>query len=72
MDVAAIAVDTLSIDPGNTPDFAVHLSWLGRGRYAIECLNNLNKLPATGATVFVGAPTHRGGTGGPARILAVV
>jgi kynurenine formamidase len=72
LDVACIGVDTLSIDPGNSADFAVHFSWLPGGRYGIENMANLDQLPATGATVFVGAPKHKGGTGGPARILAVV
>lgn len=70
--VAAIAVDTLSLDPGNSKDFAVHYSWLPGGRYGIENVNNLDNLPAKGATVFVGAPKHRGGTGGPARVMATM
>ena len=69
---AAIAVDTLSLDPGNSKDFAVHYSWLPGGRYGIENVNNLDMLPAKGATVFVGAPKHRRGTGGPARVMAMV
>ncbi|MFN4140373.1 cyclase family protein [Aestuariivirga sp.] len=69
---AAIAVDTLSLDPGNSKDFAVHSSWLPGGRYGIENVNNLDMLPAKGATVFVGAPKHRGGTGGPARVMAMM
>ncbi len=72
MGVAAIGVDTLSIDPGNSKDFAVHYSWLPGGRYGIENLANLDSVPAKGATVFVGAPKHGGGTGGPARIIALV
>ncbi len=72
LDVACIGVDTLSLDPGNSADFAVHFSWLPGGRYGIENLNNLDTLPATGATVMVGAPKHAGGTGGPARVLALV
>lgn len=71
MGVAAIGVDTLSLDPGSSADFAVHYGWLPSGRYGIECLANLDKLPTTGATIFVGAPKHGGGTGGPARVLAV-
>ena len=69
---AAIAVDTLSLDPGNSKDFAVHNSWLPGGRYGIENVNNLDMLPAKGATVFVGAPKHGGGTGGPARVMATM
>ncbi len=72
MGVAAIGVDTLSLDPGNSADFAVHYSWLPSGRYGIENLAGLDQLPAKGATVFVGAPKHKGGTGGPARVLAVM
>jgi len=68
---AVIGVDTLSLDPGNSTDFAVHYAWLPTGRYGIENLANLDRLPASGATVFVGAPKHRGGTGGPARVIAI-
>lgn len=71
MGVVGIGVDTLSLDPGNSADFAVHTSWLPGGRYGIENLASLDQLPATGATIMVGAPKHRNGTGGPARILAL-
>ena len=70
--VAAIGVDTLSLDPGNSADFAVHYHWLPSGRYGIENLAGLSNLPASGATIFVGAPKHGGGTGGPARVLAMM
>ncbi len=69
---AAIAVDTLSLDFGQSPDFAVHYSWLPAGKYGIECIANLDRLPATGATLVVGAPKVRNGTGGPARVFALV
>ena len=72
MGVASIGVDTLSLDPGNSQDFAVHYSWLPSGRYGIENMANLDMVPAKGATVFVGAPKHKGGTGGPARVMAVI
>lgn len=68
----AIAVDTLSLDPGNSQDFAVHYSWLPSGRYGIENVAALDQLPASGATIFVGAPKHGGGTGGPARVVALM
>jgi len=29
-------------------------------------------LPPAGATLFVGAPKHRNGTGGPARVMAMI
>lgn len=68
----AIAVDTLSLDFGPSPDFAVHNTWLPAGRYGIEGIANLGNLPAKGATIVVGAPKVRGGTGGPARVFAFV
>ncbi|RRH75460.1 cyclase family protein [Falsigemmobacter faecalis] len=71
MNVACIGTDTLSLDPGNSADFAVHNSWLPSGRYGIEGLAGLDAVPAKGATIFVGAPKHKRGTGGPARVLAV-
>ena len=72
MGAGSIGVDTLSLDPGNSPDFAVHFSWLPGGRFGIESLKGLDQLPPAGATVFIGAPTHKGGTGGPARIMAML
>ncbi|MBV2361700.1 cyclase family protein [Thalassococcus sp. CAU 1522] len=68
----ALAVDTLSLDHGPSADFASHYAWLPAGRYGIENLAGLENVPAAGATLVVGAPTHPGGTGGPARIFAMV
>jgi kynurenine formamidase len=68
----AIAVDTLSLDHGPSADFATHYAWLPAGRYGIECLAGLDRMPETGATLMVGAPKVRDGTGGPARIMALV
>ena len=68
----SIASDTLSLDHGPSADFATHYAWLPAGRFGIECLANLDKVPAAGATIVIGAPKHRGGTGGPARILALI
>lgn len=67
-----IASDTLSLDHGASPDFATHYAWLPTNRWGIETIANLDRLPAAGATLVVGAPKHRGGTGGPARVLALV
>ena len=48
------------------------MSWLPSGRYGIENLARLDRLPPTGALVVVGAPTFEGGSGGPSRVLAFV
>jgi kynurenine formamidase len=68
----AMAVDTLSLDHGPSADFATHYAWLPAGRYGIECLAGLDQMPASGATLMVGAPKVKDGTGGPARIFALV
>lgn len=70
--VIGLAVDTFSLDPGNSKDFKTHSIWLPAGRWGIENIANLDKVPATGATLVVGAPKIRGATGGPARIFALV
>jgi kynurenine formamidase len=70
-EVAGLAVDTLSLDFGASKDFAVHKLWLGAGKWGLECVANLAKLPPAGATVFVGAPKVIGASGGPTRVLAV-
>lgn len=67
-----IAVDTLSLDHGISPDFAVHYAWLPQNRWGIENIANLESVPESGATLVVGAPKHKGGTGGPARIFAMI
>ncbi len=70
-EVAGLAVDTLSLDFGPSKDFAAHRVWLGAGRWGLECVANLSRLPPAGATVFVGAPKVVGASGGPSRVLAV-
>jgi kynurenine formamidase len=68
----ALAVDTLSLDPGASPDLPVHRFWLPSGRYGLECVANLDRVPARGATLVVGAPKIVGATGGPCRLLALL
>lgn len=69
--VRAIGLDTASLDIGASTDYPVHVAWLPGGRYGIENLANLERVPEAGAQLFVGAPTFKGGSGGPSRILAL-
>ncbi|MEM7693296.1 MAG: cyclase family protein [Pseudomonadota bacterium] len=71
-EVTGVGVDTLSIDYGKSADFVTHYEWLPANRWAVENMANLSELPATGATLFVGAPKHAGGTGGPCRLMALL
>ena len=70
--VRAIGLDTASLDIGASSDYPAHVAWLPGGRFGIENLANLEKLPPKGAMLFVGAPALQGGSGGPARILALL
>lgn len=67
-----IASDTLSLDHGPSQAFAVHYAWLPSGRWGVEAIAGLAELPASGATLVVGAPKVAGATGGPTRLMALV
>jgi kynurenine formamidase len=67
---AVIGVDTISLDPGNSTTFAVHVNWLGADRYGLEGLTNLGAIPPRGATLIVGVIPWEAGSGGPCRVLA--
>jgi kynurenine formamidase len=69
-DVRGIGTDTLSIDPGVDRKYLGHHLLFAAGRWAAECVANLEQIPAKGATVFLAAPKVQGATGGPARIVA--
>ena len=71
-DITAVGVDTLSLDAAAAQKFVAHLVILGAGKYGVELMANLSRVPPFGATVVVGAPKHEGATGGPTRVLALV
>jgi kynurenine formamidase len=70
--VRGLAVDTLSLDNGASKDFKTHHIWLPSGRWGLENVANLDKVPASGATLVVGMAKVKGATGGPARLFALV
>ncbi|MGQ9550273.1 MAG: cyclase family protein [Roseiflexus sp.] len=69
--IAGIGVDTLSLDHGPSTTFAVHYTLLPTNRWGLENLANLESIPPSGATLFVGAPKIAAGSGGPTRVMAV-
>jgi kynurenine formamidase len=69
-DIAAIGVDTLSLDPGRAESFDAHVALLSANRYGIENLANLRRVPPRGATIYVGVVPWEQGSGGPARVFA--
>lgn len=69
--VRAIGVDVASLDLGASSDYPVHAAWLTSERLGIENLARLDELPPRGAVAVVGVPPLEGGSGAPARILAL-
>jgi kynurenine formamidase len=70
--IRGLGIDTAGVDPGNDAAFEVHANvTLPRGVWHLEGLVNLELLPARGATVFVGVIPIRGGSGAPARVIAI-
>lgn len=70
--VAAVGIDTAGIDPGGSTDLAAHRALLPRGVVVIENLARLDRLPARGFLVVALPLPIRGGTGAPARVVALL
>ena len=70
--VAAIGVDTASIDYGQSRDFIVHQIANGADVPGLENIANLDRLPERGAWVIALPMKIARGSGGPLRIVAVV
>jgi kynurenine formamidase len=70
--IAAVGIDTASIDHGPSRDFAAHRVLGPANVPAFENLANLEGLPPTGAWVIALPMKIRGGSGGPLRIVALV
>ena len=68
--MAAVGVDTLSLDPGPSASFDAHLTLLRGDRYGVEALANLGDIPPRGATAYVGLVPWEEGSGGPCRVIA--
>lgn len=71
-DVAGIGIDTPSIDYGPSSTFEAHQASQRRNVYHIENAARLTTLPPTGFTVVVAPINLEGGSGGPARVFALL
>jgi kynurenine formamidase len=71
-----VGVETVGTDAGGAhsfdPPFPCHSFLLGAGKYGLTQLQNLAQLPPTGAVVITGPLPIVGGSGSPARVLALV
>ena len=70
--VAVLGVDTASIDHGPSRDFPVHQLAGAADVPGLENVARLEELPPTGAWVLALPMKIAGGSGGPARIVALV
>ena len=70
--VAAIGVDTPSIDYGPSQDFPVHRLAGAANALGLENLANLDRVPETGAWIVALPMKIGGGSGAPLRIVALL
>lgn len=69
-DLAAVGIDTASLDHGPSTEFPAHRLLLGANIPGFENVANLGELPATGAMVIALPAKIAGGSGAPLRIVA--
>ena len=73
--VQGVGVETVGTDAGAAhsfdPPFPCHSFLLGSDKYGLTQLQNLARLPATGAVVIAGPLPIVGGSGSPCRVLAL-
>jgi len=74
--VIGLGVETVGTDAGAAhsfdPPFPCHAALLGAGKFGLTQLQNLASMPPTGAVVLAGPLPIVGGSGSPARVLALV
>ncbi len=75
-DIRGFGTETVGTDAGQgshyDPPFPAHFFLHGAGKYGLQCLANLDRLPPTGAMLITPPLKIRGGTGSPLRVLALV
>jgi kynurenine formamidase len=71
-DIAAIGIDTASIDYGQSADFIAHRILFAAGIPAFENVADMSALPEKGTLVVALPMKITGGSGGPLRIVAFV
>jgi kynurenine formamidase len=70
--IRGIGIDTLSGDCGISTDFQVHHTINAAGKFIVENVTNLDKLPPKGATLIIAPIKIEGGSGGQCRIWAIL
>ncbi len=70
--ISGIGADAMSVDGGDSKDYAVHTLALGSDLFQLENLSDLNELPEAGALLIVAPIKLERGSGGPCRVFAIV
>jgi kynurenine formamidase len=70
--ISGIGADTMSVDPGDSEDYAVHHLALGSDLFHVENLADLSALPESGAWLIVAPIKLEGGSGGACRVFAIL
>ena len=70
--IAGVGIDTHGVDPGLDTSYATNTQATGAHKIVIECLGNLDQLPATGTTLVLGILRLKNGSGTPLSVMAFV
>lgn len=74
--ICGFGTETVGTDAGQgahyVPPYPAHYFLHGAGKYGLQCLANLDQLPATGAVLIAAPLKIKNGTGSPLRVLAMV
>lgn len=75
-DIHGFGVETIGTDAGQAhlldPAYPAHTLLHGAGKFGLQCLQNLDQLPATGAMIIAAPLKIEGGSGSPLRVVALV
>jgi kynurenine formamidase len=75
-DVLGFGTETIGTDAGQAahlaPPYPCHYYMHGAGKYGLQCLCNLDRLPPTGALIVAAPLKILQGSGSPLRVFAVV
>ena len=75
-DVLGFGTETIGTDAGQAahfrPPYPCHFYMHGAGKYSLQCLCNLDRLPPAGALIVAAPLKVREGSGSPLRVFALV
>ncbi|MDX2484631.1 MAG: cyclase family protein [Pseudodonghicola sp.] len=74
--IRGFGTETVGTDAGQgmhlSPPYPAHFQLHGAGKYGLQCLHGLDRLPPTGAVLMAAPLKIRNGTGSPLRVLAMI